>query len=102
MKTENNSSGPDSRGIFKQTSTIHICLDSEGNESSDIDTFDGDELKKILQRSAKEKNIISDKAEEAEEAYSDWTLLIPLFALSVIAGVTLTLATFRLFYSRFL
>ena len=105
FKTENNYS---SRGIlmiilFKQTLSIHLYLDNEGEENSDIDTFEGDELKKILQSSPIESDLVfyEEEAVEAEEADSDRLLLIPLFALSFLAGVTLTLATFRLFYCRF-
>ena len=65
--------------------------------SSDIDTFEGDKLKKILQRSA----IKSDLSDEDDEDDSDRSLLIPLLALSAIAGLTLALAAFRVFYSRF-
>ena len=68
--------------------------------SSDIDTFEGDQLKKILQRSAI-KSDLSDGDEEDDSGDSDGSLLIPLLALSAIAGLTLALAAFRLFYSRF-
>ena len=68
--------------------------------SRDIDTFEGDKLKKILQRSAI-KSDLSDEDEEDEDDSSDRSLLIPLLALSAIAGLTLALAAFRLFYSRF-
>ena len=70
--------------------------------SRDIDTFEGDKLKKILQRSAI-KSDLSDEDEEDEDdsSDSDRSLLIPLLALSAIAGLTLALAGFRLFYSRF-
>ena len=66
--------------------------------AGDIDTFEGDKLKKILQRSAVKSDLISDEDDEDD---SDRSLLIPLLALSAIAGLTLALAAFRLFYSRF-
>ena len=74
-----------------------INPDQERSSSSDIDTFEGDKLKKILQRSA----IKSDLSDEDDEEDPDRSLLIPLLALSAIAGLTLALAAFRLFYSRF-
>ena len=66
-------------------------------DTSDIDTFEGDKLKKILQRSA----IKSDLSDEEDSEDSERSLVIPLLALSAIAGLTLGLAGFRLFYSRF-
>ena len=71
--------------------------DLEPSSSSDIDTFEGAELKKILQRSA----IKTDLSDQDDEDESDKSLLIPLLALSAIAGITLALAAFRVFYSRF-
>ena len=147
LKTENNNRNKNSHGIlmiffFKQTPSIHFCLDSEaksifsvlqqsyipvsvetkavpavveegeGNprdinpgglkpgSSSDIDTFEGDKLKKILQRSAIKSELSEEDAEDDSDD-SDRSLLIPLLALSAIAGLTLALAAFRLFYSRF-
>ena len=73
--------------------------DQAPSSSSDIDTFEGDKLKKIIERSS--SAIKSDLSDEDDEDESDRSLLIPLLALSAIAGLTLALAAFRLFYSRF-
>ena len=67
--------------------------------TSDIDTFEGDKLKKILQRSAI-KSDPSPNDEDDSDSEPEKSLLIPLLALSAIAVLTLSLAGLRLCHAR--
>ena len=69
-------------------------------QDGDIDTFEGDKLREILQRSAIKSDLLSSD-EEDESSDAEQSLLIPVLALSAIAVLTLSLAAFRLFYTRF-
>ena len=70
-------------------------------QRADFDTFEGDKLQKILQRSAmKSDQPVGDEGDDEPE--TDQSLLIPLLALSLIAGLTLALAACRLCHDRFL
>ena len=67
--------------------------------SSDIDTFEGSKLKKVLRESAVKGEHDELNASE-EDDNSEATLLIPILSLSIIILITVSLALFRLFYTK--
>ena len=69
------------------------------SKHSDIETFEGTKLQKVLRESATQSELLEGDKENVTD--SDSSLLIPVLILSVIVFITLFLALFRLFYTRF-
>ena len=69
------------------------------SRQSDIETFEGTKLQKVLRESATQSELLESDKESVTD--SDSSLLIPVLILSVIVFITLFLALFRLFYTRF-
>ena len=74
--------------------------ENEARHRSDIETYEGSKLKKVLRESAAIKSEPMSE-EDKQESDPDSSLLIPLLSLAIIILITLALGTFRLFYTKF-
>ena len=70
------------------------------SKHSDIDTFEGTKLQKVLRESATQSELLETDTENVTDSDSV-SLLIPVLILSVIVVITLFLALFRLLHTRF-
>lgn len=75
--------------------------ENEARHRSDIETYEGSKLKKVLRESAAIKSEPVSEETEKQESDPDSSLLIPLLSLAIIILITLALGTFRLFYTKF-
>ena len=73
----------------------------EARHRSDIETYEGSKLKKVLRESAAIKSEPVSEEDKQESDPADSSLLIPLLSLAIIILITLALGTFRLFYTKF-
>ena len=84
---------------FQEFSQSDIKDPQDISKNSDIDTFEGTKLQKVLRESVTHSELLESDKENITDSES--SLLIPVSILTVIVFITLFLALFRLFYTRF-